>query len=134
MMPWIYLRIWEDLLNSFIFSKILVKYLLYNRHLFSVHGVGGERICLQSRRPRFDSWVGKIPWGRKQLPIPVFWSGEFHRLYSPWGRKELDTTEWLSLSEEWLVPKCVNKQWEWDKQWLVLIQTAVNQGGKANRF
>jgi len=28
---------------------------------------------------------------------PVFWPGEFHGLYSPWGRKELDTTERLSL-------------------------------------
>ena len=31
------------------------------------------------------------------LSTPVFWPGEFHRLYSPWGRKELDTTE-LSLT------------------------------------
>jgi len=29
---------------------------------------------------------------------PVFWPGEFHGLYSAWGGKELDTTEWLSLS------------------------------------
>ena len=28
---------------------------------------------------------------------PVFWPGEFHGLYSPWGRKESDTTERLSL-------------------------------------
>ena len=28
----------------------------------------------------------------------VFWPGEFHGLYDPWGRKELDTTERLSLS------------------------------------
>ena len=27
----------------------------------------------------------------------VFWPGEFHGLYSPWGRKELDTTEQISL-------------------------------------
>ena len=31
---------------------------------------------------RFDSWVGKIPWRRESLPTPVFWSGEFHGLYS----------------------------------------------------
>ena len=29
---------------------------------------------------------------------PVFWPGKFHGLYSPWGHKELDTTEQLSLS------------------------------------
>ena len=33
---------------------------------------GKERICLQCRRPQFDSWVGKIPWRRNRLPSPVF--------------------------------------------------------------
>ena len=47
---------------------------------------------------RFDSWVGKIPWRRERLATPVFWPGEFHGLYSPWGRKELDMTEQLSLT------------------------------------
>ena len=39
------------------------------------------------------SWVGKIPWRRERLPTPVFWPGELHGLHSPWGHKELDTTE-----------------------------------------
>ena len=47
----------------------------------------------QCQRPGFNPWVGKIPWRREQLPTPVFWPGEFHRLYSPWGHKESDTTE-----------------------------------------
>jgi len=46
----------------------------------------------------FDPWVGKIPWRRERLPTPVFWPGEFYGLYSPWGCKELDTTERFSLS------------------------------------
>ena len=33
------------------------------------------------------------------LPTAVFWPGEFLGLYSPWGRKESDMTERLSLSE-----------------------------------
>ena len=33
-----------------------------------------------------ETWVGKIPWRRERLPTPVFWPGEFHGLYSPWGR------------------------------------------------
>ena len=57
-----------------------------------------ERICPQCGRPGFNTWVGKIPWRRERLPTPVFWPGEFHGLYSPWGCKELDTTDWLSLS------------------------------------
>ena len=45
----------------------------------------------------WKTWVGKIPWRREWLPTPVFWPGEFHGLYSPWGRKESDTTERLSF-------------------------------------
>ena len=56
------------------------------------------RIRLQCRRPRFDLWVGKTPWRRERLPTPVLWPGEFHGLYCPWGCKESDMTEWLSLS------------------------------------
>ena len=40
---------------------------------------------LQHGRPGFDPWVGRIPWRMEWLPTPVFWPGEFHGLYSPWG-------------------------------------------------
>ena len=36
------------------------------------------RICLQSRRPRFNPWIRKFPGRREWQPIPVFLSGEFH--------------------------------------------------------
>ena len=36
--------------------------------------------------------LGRSPGEGKRLPTPVFWPGEFHGLYSPWGRKESDTT------------------------------------------
>ena len=49
-----------------------------------------ERICLQFGRPGLDPWVGKIPWRRARLPTPVFWPGDFHGLYSSWGRQESD--------------------------------------------
>ena len=45
-----------------------------------------------------ETLVGKIPWRRERLPTPVFWPREFHGLYSPWGRKELNTTERFSLT------------------------------------
>ena len=43
-------------------------------------------------------WVEKIPWRREWLPTPLFLPEEFHGQrslagYSPWGPKELDTTE-----------------------------------------
>ena len=58
---------------------------------------------IQCRRPRFDPWVGKIPWRRKWQPTPVFLPGKFHGWrsmvgYSPWGGKESDTTEPLYLT------------------------------------
>ena len=46
----------------------------------------------------FDPRVGKIPWRRERLPPTVFWPGEFHGLYGPWGCKESDRTERLSIS------------------------------------
>ena len=53
-------------------------------------------------RPKFDSWIGKIPWRKEWLPTPIFLPGKSHGQrnlagYSPWGNKELDTTERLSL-------------------------------------
>ena len=43
----------------------------------------------------------KIPWRRNWQPTPVFLLGEFHGQesladYSPWGHKELDTTQQLT--------------------------------------
>ena len=43
-------------------------------------------------------WLGRSPGERERLPTPVFWPGEFHGLYSPWGCKESDRTEQLSLA------------------------------------
>ena len=61
-----------------------------------------ERVCLQWRRLRFNTWVRKIPWRRQWQPTPVFLSRESHWQrnlagYSPWGHKESDTTERLML-------------------------------------
>ena len=61
-----------------------------------------KRILLPIRRSKeleSDPWEGKISWGRKWQPTPVFLPGKFHRqrnlaLYSPWGKKESDETEY----------------------------------------
>ena len=55
--------------------------------------------CRRCKRCRSDPWVGKIPWRRKWQHTPLFMPGEFHGQrslagYSPWGCKELDTTEY----------------------------------------
>ena len=50
-----------------------------------------------SRRCGFAPWVGKVHWRRAWQPTPGFLPGESHGQrslvgYSPWGRKESDTT------------------------------------------
>ena len=49
----------------------------------------------------FDSWIRKMPWRRKWQSPPAFLPGESHGWrsligYTPWGRKESDTTEQLN--------------------------------------
>ena len=51
-----------------------------------------EKNLLKCRRPRFNPWVGKMPWRREWLPTPVFLPGEFHgqrnsgRLQTTWSQ------------------------------------------------
>ena len=44
-----------------------------------------------------ETWVRCLgredPWRREKLPTPVFWPGESHGQYSPWGHKKSDMTE-----------------------------------------
>ena len=65
---------------------------------------GKEPACHYGRCKRygFNPWVGKIPWRRAWQHTLVFLLGESHGqrslvgYYSPWGRKESDTIEWLT--------------------------------------
>ena len=41
-----------------------------------------------------QSRVGTIPWRRERLPTPVFWPGEFHRLY---GSQRVER-DWATFS------------------------------------
>ena len=59
--------------------------------------------CRRCKRYRFNSWVRKSPWSRKQQPTPVFLSGKLHGQrslegYSPWGLTEPDRTEHTHIS------------------------------------
>ena len=65
-------------------------------------GKGLICLCRRHKRHGFDPWVKNIPWSRKRQPAPILLPGIVHwtegpgRLY-PWGRKELNITEWLSM-------------------------------------
>ena len=60
---------------------------------------GKESACsAELQETQVQSWVGKIPWRRTWQPTPVFLLEESHGQRSlagnsPWGSKELDTTE-----------------------------------------
>ena len=48
-----------------------------------------------------ETWVQPLGWEdsleKGMATTPEFWPGEFQGLYSPWGQKESDMTERLSL-------------------------------------
>ena len=57
----------------------------------------------EMRETGLDPCVGKIPWRMEWQPTPVFLPGESRRQrrlegYSPWGCKELNMAEQLTLS------------------------------------
>ena len=61
-------------------------------------GSDGKSVCLQCGRPGFHPWVRKIPCRKEWWPTPGLFPGKSHGRrsligYSPWGRKESDTTE-----------------------------------------
>ena len=92
--------------------------------IFPDSSVGKEAACNAGGPVWFLPWVRKICWRRDRLPTPVFWSGEFHGLYSPWVCKELDTTEWLSLSHvmKWSEVKSLNRVRLFATPWTVAYQ------------
>ena len=57
-----------------------------------------------------------MSWRRKWQPTPVFLPGESHGWrslvgYSPWGRKESDTTEWLHVLSSKIVVLMYGEQY-----------------------
>ena len=55
--------------------------------------LSGKESACQCRRPRFNSWVRKIPWREKWQPTPVFLRGKSHRPRSLVG--SLDQSPWV---------------------------------------
>ena len=68
--------------------------------IWDLVGVSMVIQLVKNQPPMYKMWDRSLAWEdplEKGKPTsPVFWPGEFHRLYSPWGHKELDMTEQLS--------------------------------------
>ena len=63
---------------------------------------------LHCGRPRFSPWIGIFPGERNGSLVQSSCLEKFHGQrslvgYSPWGDKESDTTEWLTLSLSTLI-------------------------------
>ena len=56
-------------------------------------GLAGKESACNAGDLGLNPVLGRFPWRRERLPTPVLWPGELHRLSSPWGHKESDTTE-----------------------------------------
>ena len=110
--------------------------------LLSIKWGNGTSLVVQAvknlpamQKPGFDPWVRKIPWRREWQPTPVFLHGESPGQrnlagYSPWGPKELDTTERLTLSlsnEELELRKCrqLDQCNSGAEKWSLVIRTRV---------
>ena len=73
--------------------------------------------CRRSKRRGFEPWIGKIPCNRKWEPTPVFLPGKFHGQRSltgniPWGLKESERTEQLSMLALWRIEMAQNLRLE----------------------
>ena len=76
-------------------------FLLFDNYTFIMgfpHSSDGKESACKAGDPNLIPGSGRSPGEGKRLPTPVYWPGEFHGLYSPWGHKESDTTERLSLT------------------------------------
>ena len=80
--------------------------------------------CRRRERCTFNPWVRKIPWSRKWQPTLVFLPGKFHGQgnlvdCSPWGHKELDTTE--HAQRQLLIRLDKNLSYFWGKSLLSIL-------------
>ena len=63
---------------------------------FPCGSAGKESICNVGDLDLIPG-LGRSPGEGNGLPTPALWPGECHGMYGPWGRKESDMTEQLSL-------------------------------------
>ena len=69
----------------------------------------------------------RFPWRRERLPTPVFWPGEFHGLYTPWGHKKCES-ESRSVMSDSLQPHGLYSPWNSPGQYTRVGSLSLLQG------
>ena len=87
-----------DFFNEIYLTTQILSYNLpldYENHLIKMYlmgfpdsSVGKESTC-NARDPGLIPGLGRSTGERKKIPTPVFWPGELHGLYSPWGSQRV---------------------------------------------
>jgi len=81
---------------------------VYDQTVYFPCGSDGKSICLQCGRPGFDPWGWEDPLEKEMathssiLAWKIPWTEEPGRLYRSWSCKELDTTEWLHFTIQYI--------------------------------
>ena len=94
-------------------------YWVHNMSVGLPGGSDGKESAWNAGDPGSIPGSGGInPWRREWSPTPVFLPEEFCEQrslvgYSPWGHKESDTTEWLSLYNMSVCFSLGQKCWAW---------------------
>ena len=114
----------EPSLSSCLYSLVLIVLVCFSR-LIRAQLV---RIHLQYARTRFNPSVGKILWRRERLPTPVFWPGEFHGLYSPWGHRV--GRDWATFTFTLILQKALKWRQMWKSKPLKMELKKLFQVGK----
>ena len=87
---------WKNEIATLVYTVYKIKFQTLHFLFFSAD-------WFEQYRPRFDPWMGKIPWRRKWQPTPVLLPWKFHGWrsligYNPWGcRVRHDWVNSLSL-------------------------------------
>ena len=96
------LEIWQTWFDKLV--RIIFAWTSNILHTLNIFRTSSVAQMVKSLPVMWKAWVQslcqKIPWRSKWQPTPVFLPGKSHGWrsltgYSPWGRKESDTTEWL---------------------------------------
>ena len=105
---------------------------LTNPYSWPPRWCSGKKFICQYRKHKDDPWVGKIPWSRKWQPTLVFLMGKFYGQrslvgYSPWGCKELATTE-HTHTQAWNGPLCPIRNQLASRSWTRLFLLWFQKG------